>query len=116
MLWIGDRTRQPDGAHVEFLRGAGNPIGLKIGPNHDLDQIKQIIFRLNPNNEEGRLTLLTRFGAGKIESYLPSLVREIQREGYRIVWSCDPMPGNTYASEFGQKTLKFEGIPGQNPC
>ena len=110
MLWIGDRTRQPEGAHVEFLRGVGNPIGIKIGPNHNLDQIKHIILSLNPNNEAGRLTLITRFGAGKIETYLPGLVREIQREGYRVVWSCDPMHGNTYTSEFGQKTRKFEEI------
>ena len=115
MLWIGDRTRQPEGAHVELLRGVGNPISLKISPNHELDQIKQIIFRLNPNNEAGRLTLITRFGADKIENYLPSLVREIQRDGYRIVWSCDPMHGNTDPSEFGQKSRKFEEIPGQNP-
>lgn len=110
MLWIGDRTRQLDGAHVEFLRGVKNPLGLKIGPNHDIDEIKQIINRLNPENEAGRLTLITRFGTGKVESALPPLIREIRREGFNVVWSCDPMHGNTYQNEFGQKSRKFDDI------
>jgi 3-deoxy-7-phosphoheptulonate synthase len=110
MLWIGDRTRQADGAHVEFLRGVRNPLGLKIGPGHDIDDIKRIVRKLNPDNEPGRLTLITRFGAGKIGSSLPPLVREMEREGFRVVWSCDPMHGNTYLSEFGQKTRNFADI------
>jgi len=110
MLWIGDRTRQLDGAHVEFLRGVKNPLGLKIGPNHNIAEIKQIISRLNPGNEPGRLTLITRFGVDKIESSLPPLIREIHKEGFKVVWSCDPMHGNTYQNEFGQKSRKFSDI------
>jgi 3-deoxy-7-phosphoheptulonate synthase len=110
MLWIGDRTRQLDGAHVEFLRGVKNPLGMKIGPNHDISEIKQIISRLNPGNEPGRLTLITRFGVDKIESSLPPLIREIHKEGFKVVWSCDPMHGNTYQNEFGQKSRKFSDI------
>ncbi|MDP2105140.1 MAG: 3-deoxy-7-phosphoheptulonate synthase class II, partial [Desulfobulbaceae bacterium] len=98
MLWIGDRTRQLDGAHIEFLSGVGNPLGLKIGPKHDLDELKRIIDKLNPNNETGRLTLITRFGASKVELYLPQLLREMKKEGYSLVWSCDPMHGNTYTA------------------
>jgi 3-deoxy-7-phosphoheptulonate synthase len=110
MLWIGDRTRQIDGAHVEFLRGVQNPIGFKIGPNHNIDDVKQIINKLNPGNEAGRLTLITRFGEAKIGQYLPRLVQEIHREGFNVVWSCDPMHGNTHQSTYGQKTRKFEDI------
>jgi len=110
MLWIGDRTRQLNGAHVEFLRGVRNPLGLKIGPDHEIDDIKKIILKLNPDNQPGRLTLITRFGAEKIKTYLPQLLREIRREGFRVVWSCDPMHGNTYQSGFGQKTRNFDDI------
>jgi len=110
MLWIGDRTRQLDGAHVEFFRGVLNPLGMKIGPNHDIDKIKKIIERLNPQNEAGRLTLITRFGAEKIEDYLPNLARELKKEGYKLVWSCDPMHGNTYTAESGHKTRNFDNI------
>jgi len=110
MLWIGDRTRQLEGAHVEFLRGVQNPLGMKIGPNYDIDDIKRIIERLNPDNEAGRLTLITRFGVGKIEQYLPRLLREIAREGSKVVWSCDPMHGNTYQNDYGQKSRNFEVI------
>jgi len=107
MLWIGDRTRQLDGAHVEFLRGVQNPLGMKIGPKYEIDDIKRIIDRLNPRNEAGRLTLITRFGAGKIGDYLPQLLREISSEGYKVVWSCDPMHGNTYQNDYGQKSRNF---------
>jgi 3-deoxy-7-phosphoheptulonate synthase len=110
LLWIGDRTRQLDGAHVEFLRGVLNPIGMKVGPKHDIDEVKQIIRRLNPDNEPGRLTLITRFGAKKIEEYLPRLAREMKREGFQVVWSCDPMHGNTYTAGSGYKTRNFEEI------
>jgi len=110
MLWIGERTRQADGAHVEFLRGVCNPIGFKVGPDYDIDDIKQLIVKLNPANEAGRLTLITRFGAEKIETALPPLVREISREGFKIVWSCDPMHGNTYQNSLGRKTRNFDDI------
>lgn len=110
MLWIGDRTRQVDGAHVEFMRGIFNPIGLKIGPDHETDDIKRIIQILNPDNESGRLTLITRFGAEKIGRFLPNLTKEIHKEGFKVVWSCDPMHGNTYQNPYGQKTRKIEAI------
>jgi len=110
MLWIGDRTRQPDGAHVEFLRGVGNPLGVKIGPRHDIDDVKRIIESLNPGNEPGRLSLITRFGAEKINSLLPPLLGEIESEGFKIVWICDPMHGNTYKNEHAKKTRKFDDI------
>jgi 3-deoxy-7-phosphoheptulonate synthase len=110
MLWIGDRTRQLDGAHLEFLRGVLNPIGMKVGPNHDIDELKNIINKLNPENEAGRLTLITRFGADKVEKYLPNLCQEMKKEGFKLVWSCDPMHGNTYTAESGYKTRSFDNI------
>jgi 3-deoxy-7-phosphoheptulonate synthase len=110
MIWIGDRTRQLDGAHVEFCRGIPNPIGVKVGPGHDLDEIKKLAAKLNPENEPGRLTFITRFGAGKIERYLPPLIRAIKEEGCRVLWSCDPMHGNTYTAESGHKTRNFDEI------
>ncbi len=110
MLWIGDRTRQLDGAHIEFLSGVGNPIGMKVGPKHDLEELKRIIAKLNPENEAGRLTIITRFGAGQIERYLPGLLREMKGEGFNLVWSCDPMHGNTYTAESGHKTRNFNEI------
>ena len=116
MLWIGDRTRQLDGAHVEFFRGVGNPIGMKVGPDHDIETIKKIIEKLNPENEPGKLTLITRFGCKQIEDYLPSLIREIKRQGYKVVWSCDPMHGNTYTAEGGLKTRNFNDILQEIQC
>ncbi|MDA8165986.1 MAG: 3-deoxy-7-phosphoheptulonate synthase class II [Desulfobacteraceae bacterium] len=110
MIWIGDRTRQLDGAHVEFCRGILNPIGMKVGPKHDLDEIKRLVARLNPDNERGRLTLITRFGAKKIEAHLPPLLRAIKEEGAQVLWSCDPMHGNTYTAETGHKTRNFDEI------
>lgn len=110
MVWIGDRTRQLDGAHIEFLRGVRNPIGMKVGPKHDLDELRAIIEKLNPENEPGRLTLITRFGAKDIEKHLPPLVRAIKQTGYKVVWSCDPMHGNTYTAETGYKTRSFDNI------
>ncbi|NOX25511.1 MAG: 3-deoxy-7-phosphoheptulonate synthase class II [Deltaproteobacteria bacterium] len=110
MLWIGDRTRQLDGAHIEFLSGVLNPLGMKVGPNHDIDELKRIIDKLNPQNEPGRLTLITRFGAGKIDKYLPSLLRNLKGEGYNLLWSCDPMHGNTYTAETKHKTRNFNDI------
>jgi 3-deoxy-7-phosphoheptulonate synthase len=116
MVWIGDRTRQLDGAHVEFLRGVLNPIGMKIGPKHDIAVIKKLIERLNPENEPGRMTLITRFGAKNVDKYLPPLIREIKKEGYKVVWSCDPMHGNTYTAETGHKTRNFDEILQELQC
>jgi 3-deoxy-7-phosphoheptulonate synthase len=110
MLWIGERTRQLDGAHLEFFRGVLNPIGVKIGPDHTIDTIKQLIEKLNPANEPGRLTLITRFGAHQIEKSLPPLLRAIKKEGAHVVWSCDPMHGNTYTAATGHKTRNFDKI------
>jgi 3-deoxy-7-phosphoheptulonate synthase len=110
MIWIGDRTRQPDGAHVEFCRGVQNPIGLKCGPSMTTDDLKALMRRLNPENEAGRLTLIARFGAGKVGDHLPRLIRAVQEEGARVVWSCDPMHGNTIKSASGYKTRPFESV------
>lgn len=110
MQWIGERTRQLDGAHIEFFRGVHNPIGVKIGPSHDINDVKKLVHALNPQNEAGRLTLITRFGAKKIGESLPPLVRALKAEGCKIVWSCDPMHGNTYTAETGHKTRSFDDI------
>ncbi len=110
MLWIGDRTRQPDGAHVEFLRGVGNPIGCKVGPSMEIDDLLRLCDVLNPKNEAGRLTLISRMGAEKVEEYLPPLVRAVKETGKKVVWSCDPMHGNTIKSPTGYKTRKFTDI------
>ncbi len=110
MLWIGDRTRQPDHAHVEFCRGIKNPIGLKCGPSLKADELIRLIDILNPENEPGRLTLIARFGADKVEKHLPELIRAVKREGRVVVWSCDPMHGNTIKATSGYKTRPFEAI------
>lgn len=110
MLWCGDRTRQPDGAHIEFLRGVGNPVAFKVGPTTTIEDLHQLVNRLNPANEPGRLTLITRFGADRVEQYLPSLLRAAKAEGYNLVWSCDPMHGNTVKAQSGLKTRPFERI------
>ncbi len=110
MLWIGDRTRQPDGAHVEFCRGVQNPIGLKCGPSITEDELLRLIDILNPENEPGRLTLITRFGAGRVGDHLPRLIRAVEREGRTVVWSCDPMHGNTIKSASGFKTRPFDAV------
>ena len=109
-LWAGDRTRQVDGAHVEFLRGIGNPIGCKAGPSQNPDELLKLIDALNPDNEAGRLTVITRMGADKWEKHLPPLIRAIAREGRNIVWVCDPMHGNTMLSGNGYKTRPFDNI------
>jgi len=116
LLWIGERTRQIDGAHLEFFRGVLNPIAVKIGPDYDLDNIKQLIDKLNPKNEPGRLTLITRLGMKKIEKVLPPLLREAKREGYNIVWCCDPMHANTYTADSGHKTWYFNDILSEITC
>ncbi len=110
MLWIGDRTRQPDHAHVEFCRGVKNPIGLKCGPSLKADELLRLIDILNPENEPGRLTLIARFGADKVEKHLPELIRAVKREGRTVVWSSDPMHGNTVKSSSGYKTRPFDSI------
>lgn len=110
MLWVGDRTRQTDGAHLEFLRGISNPIASKVGPATDPDDLIRLIDILNPNNEAGRLTLISRFGADKVEDYLPKLLRRVKEEGRKVVWSCDPMHGNTVKASGGLKTRPFERV------
>ena len=111
MIWIGDRTRQPDYAHVEFARGVRNPIGLKCGPSLAPDGLLKLLDILNPANESGRMTLICRFGADKVGDHLPALVRAVEREGRKVVWSCDPMHGNTIkAGNSGYKTRPFDRI------
>lgn len=109
MLWIGDRTRQPDHAHVEYFRGIKNPIGLKCGPSMTADGLLELCDILNPENEAGRLTLINRFGHEKVGEHLPNLIRAVEREGKKVVWSCDPMHGNT-VSAGGFKTRPFDYV------
>ena len=110
LLWIGERTRQLDGAHIEYLRGVCNPVGCKIGPTMEPDELIQLIDALNPNNEPGRLTLITRMGPENVEKALPGLIRAVEREGRHVVWSCDPMHANTVTSASGLKTRHFDRI------
>ena len=109
MIWIGDRTRQPDHAHVEYCRGIKNPLGLKCGPSMTPEGLIELIDLLNPNNEPGRLTLISRFGAEKVGDYLPKLVRGVEKEGRKVVWSCDPMHGNTITLN-SYKTRPFDRV------
>lgn len=110
MLWIGERTRELDGAHVEFFRGLHNPIGMKVGPTADPDDVLRVIDRLDPNNDAGRLTLIVRMGAGTLPEKLPNLVKPILAEGRNVVWSCDPMHGNTETASNNYKTRNFDNI------
>ena len=110
MLWIGDRTRQPDGAHVEFLRGVGNPIGIKVGPSTSSEDLLRLLDILNPDNDPGRLNLIVRMGAGKVGEHLPRLIRSVQSEGRKVLWSSDPMHGNTIKASSGYKTRDFAQI------
>ena len=110
MIWIGDRTRQPDGAHVEYCRGIKNPIGLKCGPSMSEDDLIKLAALLNPENKPGRLTLIARFGADQVAEKLPKLIRAVKKSGANVVWSCDPMHGNTIKSAAGIKTRPFERI------
>ncbi|MDR3499576.1 MAG: 3-deoxy-7-phosphoheptulonate synthase class II [Parvibaculum sp.] len=110
MLWIGDRTRQPDHGHVEFLRGVKNPIGMKCGPSLDPEELVRLTDILNPKNEPGRLTLICRFGSENVEKHLPPLIRAIQREGKKVVWSSDPMHGNTIKASNGYKTRPVDRV------
>ena len=110
MVWIGERTRQLDHAHIEFFRGIHNPIGVKVGPTMEEDELIRLIDALNPNNEAGRLTLITRMGADKLEANLPRLLRRVKAEGRNVVWSSDPMHGNTFSASSGYKTRNFDAI------
>lgn len=110
MVWIGDRTRQPDGAHVEFCKGVMNPIGLKCGPTMTSGHLKSLMSTLNPENEAGRLTLIARFGAGAVGEHLPRLIKAVEEEGANVVWTCDPMHGNTIKSSSGYKTRPFDSV------
>ena len=110
MLWIGDRTRQPDGAHIEFVRGINNPIGLKCGPSLEADELIKLIDIINPSNEEGRLTLIARYGANNVGQHLPKLIKAVESEGKKVVWSCDPMHGNTIKASNGYKTRPLDSI------
>ena len=109
-LWIGDRTRQPDGAHVEFLSGVDNPIGIKVGPTIIEDELITLCEKLNPENEWGKLTLITRMGADAIRSKLPPIIKSIKENDQNVLWVCDPMHANTYKTENGFKTRHFNTI------
>ena len=109
-VWIGDRTRQPDGAHVEFCRGIKNPIGLKCGPSLKPEELINLCKILNPLNEAGRLTLISRFGHESADKFLPKLIRAVKKEGLKVVWSCDPMHGNTIKAASGFKTRPFDNV------
>ena len=110
MIWIGDRTRQLGGAHVEYCRGVRNPIGLKCGPSLQPDELIRLIDALDPQQETGRLTLICRFGSDKVEAALPPLLRAVKREGRKVLWSCDPMHGNTIKAATGYKTRPLDRI------
>ena len=110
MIWIGDRTRQPDGAHVEYMRGIANPIGLKCGPSLDPDELVRLIETLNPDNTPGRLTLIARMGADKVRAGLPPLLKAVKASGAKVVWCCDPMHGNTVKASSGYKTRRVGDV------
>jgi len=110
MVWVGDRTRQPDGAHIEYMRGIGNPIGLKCGPSLDADELVRLIETLNPDNVPGRLTLIARMGADKVHSGLPPLLKAVKASGAKVVWCCDPMHGNTVKASSGYKTRRVGDV------
>lgn len=110
LVWIGDRTRQPDGAHVEFCRGIENPIGVKCGPSLDPDELLRLLDILDPDNVAGKIVLIARFGAQKAADGLPPLLRTVEAAGRRVVWSCDPMHGNTIKASSGYKTRPFDDI------
>ncbi len=113
MLWIGERTREVDGAHVEFLRGVGNPIGLKVGPTVEPDELVALCDRLNPDRVPGRLTLISRIGNARVEERLRPLLRAVRDSGHPVVWTCDPMHGNTFSAPNGRKTRHFDHIVGE---
>jgi 3-deoxy-7-phosphoheptulonate synthase len=110
MLWIGDRTRQLGGAHVEFLRGVANPLGMKVGPSIELDDLRRLVEVLNPDNVPGRLTLIARMGHEKVSELLPPLIEALRDDGAEVLWTCDPMHGNTFVASGGQKTRRFDDV------
>jgi 3-deoxy-7-phosphoheptulonate synthase len=110
MVWIGERTRQLDGAHIEFFRGIGNPIGCKVGPSASPDEVLELCEALNPDRVPGRLTLITRMGADAITDGLRPLLRAVTDAGHPVVWACDPMHGNTFTAPSGRKTRHFDSI------
>jgi 3-deoxy-7-phosphoheptulonate synthase len=110
MLWVGDRTRQPDGAHVELLSGLHNPVGFKIGPTATAGDVLEVCERLDPERQPGRLTLITRLGAANVEQALPPLLQAVADAGHPVVWVCDPMHGNTFVSDGGRKTRRFDDV------
>ena len=109
-VWIGDRTRQLDGGHVEFCKGIENPIGIKCGPTSKPEEIAKICEAINPKNEKGKITLISRFGHDQVEKFLPKLIRRVKKEGLNVIWSCDPMHGNTIKSTTGFKTRPFNKV------
>ena len=109
-VWVGERTRQPGGAHLDFAAKIKNPIGVKIGPKTTPQEALDLITRLNPLNEPGRLTFITRMGAGKIREVLPPILEAVSRSGAKVLWVCDPMHGNTYEAPSGYKTRKFDDV------
>lgn len=113
LVWLGNRTRDIDGAHVEYLRGIQNPIGIKVGPDYDIDETLQLIEKLNPTHEAGKIVLITRFGVDNVTEGLPDLIKRIKQEGMPVVWSCDPMHGNTFATDNNTKTRNFDDILGE---
>ena len=110
LLWVGERTRQVDGAHIEFLRGLSNPVAAKIGPGATAEEVVAICEALDPDREPGRLTLISRMGAGRVEGILPGLLQAVRESGHPVVWACDPMHGNTYTSPGGRKTRHFDHV------
>ncbi len=110
MVWIGDRTRQLDGAHVEYMKGINNPIGIKAGPTMDPDDLVRLANAVNPTNEAGRLNIIVRMGANKVAEHMPALIRAVEKEGLNVVWSCDPMHGNTIKSSNNYKTRPVDAI------
>ena len=113
MLWVGERTRQLDGAHIDFLAGIHNPVGSKVGPSATADDVIALCERLNPARTPGRLTLITRFGVDAVDDHLPGLLRAVEAEGHPVVWTCDPMHGNTFTADDGHKTRRFDDIIGE---
>lgn len=109
-IWVGDRTRQPDHAHIEYLRGIENPIGIKVGPTTTIEDLTQLLDIINPRKEIGKVTLITRYGAGKVEELLPSHIEAVRKTGHVVVWQCDPMHGNTRSTTSGVKTRSFASI------
>jgi 3-deoxy-7-phosphoheptulonate synthase len=113
LLWIGERTRQPDGAHVEFFAGVHNPLGVKLGPTATAAETVDLCERLNPDRIPGRLTLVARMGAGEVQELLPPLLRAVREEGHPVVWACDPMHANTIKTDRGIKTRRFDSVMGE---